>query len=117
MIKFVLKLALTALIANATWQVGSAYLSHYRFKDAAREATLTPRVTDEQLRARIIELATEFDAALDDENLVITRDQRHIVVDVSYVRSIEAVPGFPYPWQFAWSIEVFIIPGAVPVTH
>jgi hypothetical protein len=30
------------------------------------------------------------------------------------VRSIEAVPGFPYPWQFAWSIEVFIIPGATP---
>jgi hypothetical protein len=114
MIKFIIKLALTALVANATWQIGTAYLSHYRFKDAAREAALTPRVTDDQLRARIMELAAENDAPLDDENLVITRDLRHIVVDASYVRSIEAVPGFPYPWQFAWSIEVFIIPGATP---
>jgi len=114
MIKFLIKLALSALIAHATWRIGSAYLSHYRFKDAAREAAMTPRVNDAQLRARIMELASENDAPLEDENLTIARNPGHILVDAGYVRSIEVLPGFPYAWQFAWSIDVFVIPGAVP---
>ncbi len=113
MIKFIIKLALSVLVANATWRIGSAYVSHYRFEDAVREAALTPRVTDEQLRARIMELASENDAPLEAENLAITHGQSHVLVDASYVRPIEVLPGFPYAWQFAWSVDVVILPGAV----
>ena len=34
MIKTVLKLLLAALIANAAWRVGSAYIAFYKFQDA-----------------------------------------------------------------------------------
>ena len=115
MIKFILKVALAALIAHATWRVGSAYLSHYKFKDAAQEAALTPRITDLQLRARIMDLASENDAPLDDENLTITRSESHLLLDAAYDRSIEVVPGFPYTWHFAWSIDVVLLPGAGPI--
>ena len=114
MIKFILKVALAALIAHATWRVGSAYVSHYKFKDDAREAAQMPRITDQQLRDRIIELASENDAPLEEENLTISRDLRHVVVDASYVRSIDVLPGYPYAWHFAWSIDVVILPGAAP---
>lgn len=114
MIKFIVKVALAALVAHATWQIGSAYISHYKFKDAAREAALMPRITDEQLRDRIMELASENDAPLEEENLAITRDLRRLLMDASYVRSIDVLPGFPYAWNFAWSIEVLILPGAGP---
>jgi hypothetical protein len=112
MIKFILKVALSVLIAHATWRIGTAYVSHYRFKDAAREVALTPRATDAQLRERIMELASENDAPLEEENLNITRDVRHILMDASYVRSIDVLPGFPYAWHFAWSIDVVLLPGA-----
>ena len=113
MIKFLIKLALTVLIANATWRIGTAYVSHYRFKDGAQGAALTPRVSDEQLRARIMELASENDVPLEDENLAIRRAPAHIYLDASYVRAVDVLPGYPYPWQFSWSIDVYILPGSV----
>ena len=117
MIKFIIKLALSVLIAHATFRIGSAYLSHYRFKDAAREAALTPRATDAQIRDRIMELAEIHDIPLEADNLDVRRNTRNILVDASYVRPVEVIPGHPYAWQFAWSIEVFILPGNTGPDH
>ena len=111
MIKFLIKVALAALIAHATWRIGSAYISHYKFKDSVREAALTPRITDEQLRARIMDLASENDAPLDEENLTITRNTSHLLVDAAYDRTIDVLPGFPYTWHFAWSVDVVLLGG------
>jgi hypothetical protein len=113
MIKFLIKLALTVLIAHATWRIGTAYVSHYRFKDGVQGAALTPRVNDVQLRARVMELASENDVPLEDENLAIRRDTAHIYVDASYVRAVEVLPGYPYPWQFSWSLDVYVLSGSV----
>jgi len=112
MIKFLIQVALAALIAHATWRIGSAYVSHYRFKDGAQAAALTPRVNDAQLRGRIMELASENDVPLEDENLAIRRDASHIYVDASYLRTVDVLPGYPYPWQFSWSVEVYVLPGS-----
>ena len=38
MLKLIVKLALAALIANAAWRLGSAYLQFYRFTDAVTQA-------------------------------------------------------------------------------
>jgi len=113
MIKFILKIALAMLIANATWRIGSAYVSHYKLKDAAREAALTPRATDGQIAERIMELAAMYGAPLEEENLSVRRDTRNVFIDASYVLPIEVVPGYRYPWRFAWSMEVFVLPGSL----
>ena len=117
MIKFLIKLAVSVLIAHATWRIGSAYLSHYRFKDAAREAALTPRLTDAQIRERVMELADSYGAPLAEEDLEIRRNTRNILLDASYVRPIEVIPGRPLAWRFAWSIEVFVLPGTGGPDH
>ena len=111
MLKFLIKLALAALVAYGTWQIGSAYASDYRFKDSTREAALIPRITDTQLRARVQELASENDVPLENGDLAIRHDQAHIYVDASYVRNVNVLPWYSYPWHFAWSIEVFIVSG------
>jgi hypothetical protein len=117
-VKIIIKLLLAALIANATFHIGSAYLGYYRFKDGAREAALTPRITDAQLRDRVMELASENDAPLDADDLQIRRDGTHIYVDASYAQPVEVIPGKSFPWQFAWSVDVFLLPGAAPTpTH
>jgi hypothetical protein len=113
MIKIIIKVALAALIVNATWRIGSAYFQFYTFKDAAREVAMTPRATEEQIRAAIMELAPQYDAPLEDEDLVIDQNDRHVVVDASYVRTVEFLPGYAYPWHFAWSVDALVIPGAL----
>jgi hypothetical protein len=109
--KFLIKLALAGLVAYGTWQLGSAYASDYRFKDSTREAALVPRVTDAQLRARVLELASENDVPLDDDDLQVRHDQSHIYVDASYVRDVNLLPWYRYPLHFGWSIDVFIVSG------
>ena len=37
MIKTVVKLLIAALIANAVWRVGTAYMTHFKFQDGAVE--------------------------------------------------------------------------------
>ena len=88
-------------------------LKRYKLKDAAREAALVPRATDSQIADRIMELAEMYGAPLEEENLTIRRDTRTVFIDASYVQPIEVVPGMPYPWRFAWSMDVFVLPGAL----
>lgn len=110
--KLIIKLLLAALIANATFQIGSAYLDFYRFKDASDEAALTPRITDAQLRDRVLELASENNAPLDPDALEIRRDATHIFIDASYSRPVMVLPGKAFEWPFAFSLDVYLVPGA-----
>jgi hypothetical protein len=114
MIKLIVKLAIAALIANAAWRIGTAYYQFYTFKDAAREVAMSPRATEAQIRKTIMELADEYDAPLDDDDLVVEQTDRHVVVDASYVRTVEFIPGYAYPWHFAWTVDAIVIPGVAP---
>ena len=51
MFRLLVKLAIAGLIANASWRMGSAYLSFYRFKDAVAETTqYSKEKSDDELR-------------------------------------------------------------------
>jgi hypothetical protein len=110
MLKFIIKLGISALLTYATWHVGSAYVGYYRLKDAAEQAALTPGLTDAQLRTRVMQMAEENGAQIEEERLDVRRDARHIFVDAAYVQPIEVLPGYRYPWHFEWSVDVLIIP-------
>lgn len=115
MIKLVLKLALAALIANAAWHVGTAYLSFYKFKDAVYEtAQFGTEKGDEQLQARILELASDYDVPLAADGFTISHHDNHTIIDGSYVRMVDLLPGYQYQWPFAWHTDTFTIPGAAP---
>jgi hypothetical protein len=109
-IKTIVKLAIVALVANATWQAVNAYWPHYKFEDAVR-STVQYRGdrSDAQLRARILELATNYDIPLDAENLDVRRDETHTIVDASYVRSVALAPGYTYRWPFTLHVATFSI--------
>ena len=106
MIKLILKLAVVALIANASWRVGSAYVAHYKFEDAVQQAALfRGNKTDDVLRRRIFELASDFDIPVTDDDVMLTTDEHHTIVDGDYTRVIELVPGFKYPWEFTFHVD------------
>jgi hypothetical protein len=108
--KSLIKLLIAALIANATWRIGSEYLSYYKFKDSVREFTQHRASKNEsQIRGRIMELATQYDVPLDDDSLTITHVNNHTIVDGSYVKPIDVVPTFRYNWPFKFHIDTYVV--------
>ena len=113
MLKQVVKLVLAALIAHAAWRVGSEYLTHFRFREAVRLASLAAGPSDGRLRDAILVEAEQRDIPLDGDRLAIARAERRIAVIGSYDKAIEVLPGYRYPWTFNWEVEVFVAPSLV----
>ena len=105
MLKLLVKLAIAALLTNAAYQVGSEYLNYIKFRDAIRDAAMFKTRTDDELRRRIMDLSSEYDIPLTDDDVTIQREDRHVSIQGSYKKPIEVVPSLEYPWPFTWSID------------
>ena len=112
--KLLIKLVIIALIANATYRVGNAYLNFYRFKDAVREITQHRGTkSDEQIHDKVFQLANEYDIPVTDDTLKVTTRDNHTVVEGTYVRTLELVPTFKYDWKFDVHVDTFVVDGDV----
>jgi hypothetical protein len=110
LIRTLVKLAIVALLVNATYQLFNVYWAHYKFSDGVESATqFRGSKTDDQVRERILELASQLDVPVTDENLTIRTDAQHTIVDSTYVRPVELVPGFTYPWPFTVHTDTVIV--------
>jgi hypothetical protein len=119
--KLLIKLAITALLANAAFRLGTEYLVHYKFRDSIREAAMFRAKDDDELAQRVMETAETYGVPLAPDAFTMRRDTREAVVEGSYVKRIELVPGFPYDWKFDFQIQAFVnqippLPGAPPKT-
>lgn len=117
MIKLLIKLALAALVANALYRVGSEYVTFIRFRDAVRDAAMYKAKTDEDLRARIVALAEDYDIPLGGEDIAIDRENRLVTVNAEYRKPIDVLPRYAVQWPFDVSVEVQmssadLLPGA-----
>ena len=111
MIKTVIKLAFVALLANATWHVFVPYLAHFKFKDAVTStAQFGGEKTEAQLRDKVLDLAGEFDVPVTEENLSVRMEAHRTVVETSYTRPVELVPGYKYKWPFSMRVDLFTTP-------
>jgi hypothetical protein len=108
MVKLLVKLAIAALIANAAWRVGSAYLRFYRFTDAVTQAVqFTPERAGAELPERIVQLASQYDVPLSANDFTVERDARsHTIVDGSFTQPVDLAPGFKYDWPFRLHVDV-----------
>jgi len=117
--KLLIKLAFTALIANAAFRLGTEYLTHYKFRDTVREAAMYRAGSDDELRQRVMETAASYSIPLKEDAFTIRRDSGQAFIQGSYTKPIELVPGFPYSWRFDWEIEAIVsdvprLPGSLP---
>ena len=106
MIKLLVKLAIVALLANAAREMGTAYLTWFRFRDDVRQAAIYKAKTDGELMSRIMDLAARYEIPLEQDNVTVSRDERSVTVDGWYDVVIEVVPRFRYPWHFSLAVEV-----------
>lgn len=108
MIKSILKLAVVAVIANAVWHVFVPYSAHFKFTDAVEATTqFGDEKSDEELRARIVELASQYDVPVTSDSFTLKRQNTHTIVDGSYTQQIELFPGYLYPYTFRWRTDTF----------
>jgi hypothetical protein len=106
LIKAILKLVIVVLVANASWRVGTAYVMHYKFTDSVEQTTLfRGKRTDEVLRERVFELASDYDIPVTDDDVSLRSENHHTIVEGAYRRNIELLPGFTYPWPFSFHID------------
>jgi hypothetical protein len=107
MIKFVIKLAIVALIANAGWRVGSAYLAFYRFEDAIRSMVqYRGQKTDTEIRTRILDKAAEDGIPLAPESLTLERENTRTIVNGAYEQPVEVVPGYTRTFPFTIHLDI-----------
>jgi len=108
LIKLVVKLAIVALAANAAWHVMTAYAAHYKFTDAVQQTTLFGNDKSvERLKARVLELAVEYDLPIGEDEFTLTRDNYHTIVDGSYTRKVDLLPNYSRDWSFTFHVDTF----------
>jgi hypothetical protein len=110
MIKTVIKLAIVALIANAIWRVGSAYVSFYRFKDAVDEMALHSKgKTVEEMKDKVLDLAATYEEPLEADAVSVRRDEPHLIIEGSYKKRLLLAPGFEYAWPFTLHVDEMVL--------
>ena len=110
MVKTLLKLAIVALVANATWHLWGAYTAHFKFKDAVQSASqFSSDKSEDERRQRGVYLAGEYEVPVSESDFTITREENHTIIDGAYERAIELAPGFTYRWPFKWHVDTFSV--------
>jgi len=106
MIKFVIKLVIVALLANAAWRVGNAYLAFYRFNDALAQASqFDAGKSAADLRQKVLELADQYDVPLAEDGFTVTRDEHRTRIKGQFKEDIQLFPNYTYPWPFQFDVD------------
>ena len=106
MIKFVIKLVIVALLANAAWRVGNAYLAFYRFNDSLTQASQFDAGTSAAgLRQKVLELADQYDVPLAEDGFTVTRDEHRTRIKGQFKEDIQLFPSYTYPWPFQFDVD------------
>ena len=101
MFKKLISLAIFLALAYATVNAGTVYIRYQQFKDAVRETALFAGTkSDDQLKARVMELAQRDNVPLDPEYVHIERVADRVTITASYVELIKLLPGYERQWQF-----------------
>ncbi len=108
MIRKLVKLAIFLLIANAVYRIIPPTIHYYEFKDAVQELALFSQKTpDAELIDRVMALADENSVPLERDYVQVRRSNGQLLIDVSYVESMNVLPGYSYDHQFDIEAKAF----------
>jgi len=107
LIKIVIKLLITLAVLNAVYRGAVTAWGYYELKDAAQQLILFgSTVPTAQISYLILDKAMELEVPLEPENVDITRDGNRTAVYASYTTPVEFFPGFLYPLDLSFMVEV-----------
>ena len=110
MIRTLVKLAVAGLALFALFNVGSVYWDHYQFQDAVQEmAQFSENETAEQIRGKVLDLATAREIPLDPADLTVTRGNHRTEVNATYSREVLVLPRYSRVWDFTVHVVVITL--------
>lgn len=105
-----IKLVIAGLIIHGSWRAGTSYWKYYKFRDNLQAtAQFAGERTIDELHARAMELATEFDIPVKPEQVNVRREKNFTYIDAAYTDQIEILPRYFYPWDFKANVQAFSI--------
>jgi hypothetical protein len=111
--KTVIKLVIAALLVNAAYRSGSAFLKYYQFKDETQQMILFGQGQSvSELTRQILGEATKREVPLDEQGVTVSREGARTVAEVAYTEGIELFPRYVYPMDFSFSAEAYGVAGA-----
>ena len=101
MIRRLIALVVVLALVYAGWNVGVVW-SHYRtFQDDVRNVALFGNdKTDDDLKAKVMQLAGENDVPLQPEAVSIQRRAGEVVLQAHYTQTVKLLPGYTRPFDF-----------------
>ena len=109
-----ISLAFAGFVTYAAWNAANAWMTYFRFKDAVTQASQSgSALTPEQLRERVLALASEYSVPLDEDAFTVTRNAltHHTEIDGRYRQPIAVLPWYQYPYTFTWHVDTFVLTG------
>lgn len=110
MIKTIIKLAIAGLALFSLYHVGTVYWDHYQFQDSVQElAQFANNETPEQIRTKILDLASARNIPLDPDDLTVTHANHKTEVNATYSREVLLLPRYPKVWDFTVHVSVITL--------
>jgi hypothetical protein len=105
--KTLIKLIVAAVVLNAAVRYADAEWKFYKWKDSSYQTlTLGVDTPPDRLREQILARAADLKLPVAAENVAVTREGLRTSARGSYRRDIELFPGYLYPRDFAFTVEV-----------
>jgi hypothetical protein len=131
MAKTLIKIAIALVVIHGAFRIGSAYWNFYRYEDALQQlAQFGERRTDTQLCDEAMSTAGTYGVPIAASGLTIRRGTNppfscadgagpqepggiaqasaQMVIEGTYVESVQVLPGYSYPWEFKPSVKVWL---------
>jgi hypothetical protein len=111
MIKRIISFVIFLLVVNAGVRVGLVFFHDQQFKDAVRELALfSGTKTEEVVRARVMDLAQQYQIPLDPDYVEISRRSipgmgDHSAIKVSYAVLVQVAPGYARRFEFDYATQ------------
>ena len=99
----VLSLVLVAAAIYVLWQVIPPYFRNYQFQDSIQEIArftgIDSRLTEDDIRVKVLQAAKEYDVPLTAEQINVTRNGSEITISADYIVHI-SLPVRPVDLDF-----------------
>jgi hypothetical protein len=105
--KTIIQLLIVALVVNAAYQGARSYYAFFDYRSSLTEEVQKPRITStSQLRARALELASDYGINLEPDAITIRVEGDRTYVDFSYVDAVPFVPKYYVrPMEYEGSVN------------
>jgi hypothetical protein len=109
-VKFLFKLGIVLLMANALFRFVPPYWRHHEFESDVKHASLQWRnQTDDAVIEDVLAAAATRSVPIDKENVKIRRVNQHLYLSVAYDVPIELLPSMSRVWRFTSDIDAEVL--------